>query len=256
MPEAQQPESARTGTALAEPWLSLRSLLSWFLGGLVLLGTSLSTLVLVPFVGIARLYPLLKGASALILRICGIRFKITGREHLDPNRAYLYMGNHVNLFDSLFILLGIPQQIVGVEKDTHFSWPVYGALIRSFGNIPVSQANTEKARESIRKAVETFRRGVSVVILPEGTRTRSGRTGEFKKGGFHLAIDAGATIVPFTILGAYEINATPGWKIKPGAVELIFHAPIPATDYDKDRLEALRDRVRATIVAPLEAGPA
>ena len=225
----------------------IRSILSWFVGSLVLASITLAALLM----PVSRFYPLVRHGSRLILWICGIKVILKNREKIDPQQSYLFMGNHVNIFDSVILAAYLPTQIVGVEKDIHFRWPVYGLLIKRFGNIPVSQANTESARKSIERATETLKKGNSVVILPEGTRTRTGNVGIFKKGGFHLAIDAKAMILPFTFKGAFKISQKGSKLIHPGTVELIFHDSIDASLYSKENLEELLAKVKAEVETPL-----
>jgi 1-acyl-sn-glycerol-3-phosphate acyltransferase len=198
-----------------------------------------------------KFFFLIQLSCRLILWICGVQVKIVYQDRLQPGKTYLYMGNHVNIFDIIIMGAYLPTYIVGLEKDTHFHWPIYGSIIKRFGNIPLSQGNTANALESIHQAEAALQSGTSVVIMPEGTRTRTGQMGIFKKGGFHLAIDAKATIMPFTLKGAFEINQKGNWRIKPGQIELIFCHPIEASDYSKETLPELRDRVKSAIASNL-----
>ena len=105
--------------------------------------------------------------------------------------------------------------------------------------VPVDRSNREAAIESVRAAAEVLRRGLNMVIYPEGTRSTDGRLLPFKKGPFHLAMEAGVPVVPVTILGTAECWPKGTWAMRPGKATLIFHPPIdPAGFADRDELMA------------------
>ena len=138
---------------------------------------------------------------SMLIRVMGIRLKVVGREHLDFDQTYLLMGNHQSLFDLFVIPAAIPLVFTGVEAARHFKIPVWGFLIRKWGCIPIQRKNLERARKSLALAKQTLESGLSIAILPEGHRTRTGKMGPFKKGPFHLAKATAAPLVPFGISG-------------------------------------------------------
>lgn len=210
-----------------------------------------STMILVMFIKPKKLFFLLRACSKAILVICGIKVVPINKQVLDPNKTYLFMGNHVNIFDHLVLISHLPV-FVGIEKDSHFKWPIYGGLARRFGNIPVTQGGSkEDTQRTMDKALETMKNGISVCILPEGTRTKTGQIGSFKKGGFHFAIDTRSTIIPVTIKDSFAIKRKGNWLIKPGTVELVFSEPVDTTQYPKENLVDLLELVKSRIEAPL-----
>lgn len=185
--------------------------------------------------------------------MAGIKVRASGMERVDWNKAQVFMANHESLLDHLGLLLILPGRIVGVEKSENFKVPIYGALARAWGNIPIVRNDPVKAREAIQVAVETLQAGVSILVMPEGTRTRTGEMNPFKKGGFHLAKDAASAIVPFTINGAYELNPGDDWRVQPGTMEFVFGDAISTDGYAKDHLDPLVERVRGVIVGNMRA---
>jgi 1-acyl-sn-glycerol-3-phosphate acyltransferase len=139
-----------------------------------------------------------------------------------------------------------------MELETHFRVPVYGWLMKSFGNVPVpaapSRASLERMREHARKAIAA---GTSLVVFPEGTRTRSGNVGPFKAGSFRLAIELGLPVVPVSIEGAYALKRVGSWRLSPATVVVRLHAPIETkglTDADARELaERVREIVREAV---------
>ncbi len=196
-------------------------------------------------------FGLIKAMCRSALRLVGINVRVSGLQHVDNQRQYLLMGNHPSMLDPFFVAIALPHFAVAVEKAANFKIPVYGRIVARWGNIPIHKDDPVRARQAIALATERFRQGKSLVILPEGTRSKDGRLGPFKKGGFHLAIDTGATILPFTIKGAFPVFPSGGWRIHPGVVEVVFGAPLSAEGVSRDRLDALLAETRSRIEAPL-----
>lgn len=180
---------------------------------------------------------------------CGIRIKVIGAERVDWSRSHVFMGNHQNLLDPFALVVSIPHHMVGIEKRENQRLPLYGAASKAWGNIPIDRADPEAARETIAEATERLKHGKSIVILPEGTRSKDGRIGPFKKGGFHMALGAGADIVPFTFNGAYQLMRNGDWRLRPGEIEVVFGEAIATEGYDRERLDELVAAVREAICA-------
>src|SRR5262249_44174859 len=138
--------------------------------------------------------------------LAGIRVRVSGLEHLSRGKPYVLMGNHVNFLDPFMLCVGMPVPTVALEKNKNFGIPIYGWVMRRWGTLSVDRGKPEQARLDLARAGEILRRdGSWLILFPEGTRTRDGRVGPFKKGGFHLALSTGVEIVPFTQNGARDI---------------------------------------------------
>ena len=181
------------------------------------------------------------------LRSLFIRVKIHGIEKINPTDTYLFMSNHVNIFD-VFLLYGhIPNFARGVEQERHFNWPFWGKVITRFGNIPIHQTKLKSALKSLDKAEEAINSGTSIIILPEGHRTRSGEMRTFMRGPFLLAQKTKADIVPIAIVGAYEIKTVNHWLIKPGTIHFVFGDVIPYNETKDLSSRELKDLVKNKI---------
>ncbi len=200
----------------------------------------------------------IKFCCRTVLFCCGIRVKVRGRENFDPHRQYILMMNHVNFFDPFVFYAGYPGQARGIEEQKHFKWPVYGPVIRRIGQVPVDRKNSRKARESLNRAAALIREkhDYSFLILPEGTRTRDGRLGPFKRGGFVLAIESGLDILPLVQLGSFRINRKGSRLVRPGRVDYIIEAPVSTAGFAKENHDELVELVRARMLAHLEDGAA
>jgi 1-acyl-sn-glycerol-3-phosphate acyltransferase len=181
-----------------------------------------------------------------------IRVKTSGLNNFDPNKTYVFMSNHVNIFD-VFLLPGyIPNFARGVEQERHFNWPVWGKVTSRFGNIPINQTKLKSALNSLKLAEQAINGGTSIIILPEGHRTRDGEMRPFMRGPFLLAQKTKADIIPVAIIGAYEIKSVNHWLIRPGTLQLVFGETITNEKTKHLSSKELRDLVKEKIQALID----
>jgi 1-acyl-sn-glycerol-3-phosphate acyltransferase len=188
----------------------------------------------------------------LIIRAFGGRVTVEGLEHIDPQKTYLFMPNHVSLFDVPLVGGYIPNYARGVEAAEQFNWPLIGWFIRSIGNIPIDRSSVHASWSSLEKAAEQIRNGKSIIIMPEGTRTRSGAMSDLKKLPFRLAQIAGVDIVPIGFSGLYRFKPRHSWIIKPGPIKLKIGEPIPYEQVKALALPELSAMVRERIEQLIE----
>ena len=232
----------------------LTSIIGYLLGPVVLLLAAL-LISLQSVAGNQRLFDRqAKALSRLIPMFFGIRVRTCGRENFDPGKALVFMANHVNIFDPIILYGRIPNFVRAVELESHFSWPVWGFIIRRLGNIPISHTNVARALESLEAARKAVLSGTSIGILPEGHRTRNGHLGPFKRGAFRFAKAAGTDIVPIALRGLWERKTVHSLRVIPGTVELIFGAPVTAGEAASMSERELRDLVSSRIAGLLENG--
>ena len=198
---------------------------------------------------------LIKAGCRVVLTVCGVRVRTSGRENFLPGRQYVLMMNHVNFFDPLVFYAAFPGLARGVEEESHFRWPVYGGTIRRIGMFPISRKDTQRAIETLRRAAAWVRSrpGFSFAVLPEGTRTRDGHLSPFKRGGFLLAVETGLDILPVVQSGAYLIAHKGSLLIRPGRVELAIQPAVSTTGYTKENIGELVEQVRRVFLERLGA---
>lgn len=199
-----------------------------------------------------RAWATTRAMSRAMLAVLGVRLTVRGGEALDPQAHYLYMCNHQSRLDPYLLDVALPHKAVGIEHDTNFRYPLYGLLISRWGNIPVSHEDHAQAMAAMHLAARLHRAGRSLVIFPEGVLTRTGRLGPFKSGGFHLAVEAEAQVVPVTIAGAFERAPGTSWLVRPGDVSVTLGAPMPAAGQPIEVLEAA---VRTAMLDALGEAP-
>lgn len=190
------------------------------------------------------------GIARLGLRWVGISPKLSGLEHIDRSRQYLFLANHVSNLDPVMLLPEIPVKIAVFIKRPLMRIPILGYCMRLSSFIPVDRAgDIEGARASIRRAAEVLASGLSVVSFVEGTRSKDGRLLPFKKGPFYLAMDANMPIIPVSIYGTEKMMPKGRLSVRRGEANIVFHAPI-WPDHYQDR-ESLMQAVRNSIASAL-----
>jgi 1-acyl-sn-glycerol-3-phosphate acyltransferase len=198
--------------------------------------------------------------SRLVLGVPGVKLKVEQRTPLDPKRSYVFMGNHASMIDIWAVFIGAPVSFRFIAKKQLARIPLFGWAMWAGRFIFIDRQNAAAARRSIDEAARRIKAGQSVVIFPEGTRTRDGRLRPFKKGGFHLAIDSGADIVPMAIHGSRALMPRGAMLLRPGVVRLELGEPIPTAGLgaaDRDRmLRLVRERIAAMLGEPSEPAPA
>jgi len=187
--------------------------------------------------------------SETLVRQAGIRIEVSGREHLVPGEAYVVMSNHQSHYDIpvLYQSLKIPLRMVA--KKEIFQIPFMAGAMRAAGFVEVDRGNRESAITTLRSARDRLDQAVSIWIAPEGTRSKTGRMGQFKKGGFHLARQSGLRILPVTIEGTRFTLPSGGMKVTRGqAARVSIEPPIAPADFaGPEGLTVLMGAVRAAI---------
>jgi 1-acyl-sn-glycerol-3-phosphate acyltransferase len=230
----------------------LRTLFGWFIFLLttITLGTAAIIVSLFDRSGnlphlIARLW------GRIQLRTTGTRVKIRGLEFMDRHRSYILVSNHRSSFD-IFALLGyIPIQFRWTAKAELFRMPFMGWAMSRIGYIPIERASPKKAYRSMLQAAEKVKRGVSIIIFPEGTRSLDGKLQVFKKGVFLIALKSQAPILPIAIRGTEKILQKGDWRTHPGDVEILIDAPIATAGFSPRDEAALSDSVRNALMKHL-----
>jgi 1-acyl-sn-glycerol-3-phosphate acyltransferase len=197
------------------------------------------------------LYGLARFGVRVSCRLAGIRVVLEGTEHLRAPRNTILMPNHTSHLDAALLFGLLPVEFKAVVKRELYRFPFVHYCLKFAGFIDVNRKDPIQSKRAIARAVESLKAGSNFIIFPEGTRSRTGQLGEFKKGGFVVAIDAGSRIVPVAILGAHLLLPPGGFRIRPGTVRVRVLDPENAASYsyeERDRLMVVvRDRIAAAL---------
>ena len=164
------------------------------------------------------------------------------------NGPYIYMFNHVSMFDQFMIGAYIPHYITAIAAIEIFKYPIWGFIIRKYGVIPIIRQKIRKAINSLNLAEEAIKSGTSFLISPEGTRTLTGDIGPFKKGPFHLAKNTNATIVPLALKGGFKAKKKSDWRVQPGILTVVFGDPIKSSQFETLSIKDLQKLVLKKIL--------
>jgi 1-acyl-sn-glycerol-3-phosphate acyltransferase len=188
-----------------------------------------------------------------IIFFSGAKVRVVRSPGFDPQKTSFFVSNHVNLFDPFSLYCAIPQFVRGWELESHFAIPIYGWLMKRFGNVPVPDVRRPSDLKRMwRLTRDAINGGTSLIVFPEAKRTRDGRVNEFQDGAFRVAQQLEIPIVPVSIVGAHKHHLTGNWMFWPATITIHLHDTIDTTGMSKEEVPELRRRVRETVERPVE----
>jgi len=190
------------------------------------------------------LYRAGQGGAWLGLKLAGVRYRVVGKQNVDPEQNYVFMPNHQSNLDPSVVMLAIGRDLRFMAKASLFRIPVLGQAMLGGGFVPVERDVREKAMAAVDAAAVELQRGHDFLIFPEGTRSPDGRMLPLKKGPFILAIRAQVAIVPVAVRGTAALWPKGTMKIRPGDVTVEILDPIPTAGLETDSRHAIRDVVQ------------
>ncbi len=176
-----------------------------------------------------------------------MRVHIRGQHHIAPKQSYVIVSNHQSQYDILLMYGWLGTDFRWVMKKELRRVPVLGLACEKLGHIYVDRSDSAAAVASLNAARKKLVNGTSVVFFPEGTRSRDGELGLFKKGAFRMALDLGLPILPVTIRGTRAILRPDTLDIFPGSAGMIIHPPVAVKDYSREDLPELIENIRNII---------
>jgi 1-acyl-sn-glycerol-3-phosphate acyltransferase len=234
-------------------WEILRSIFLWGMSWLNFL-ISVPILIALAVVLDPRKHDWLqRGLCKRIAFFSGAKVVLKAAPGFDPQLTSIFMVNHVNLLDPFMLYCVIPQLVRGWELESHFRIPIYGWLMKRFGNVPVPDVRSPKDLKRLwRMTKEAIDGGISLIIFPEAKRTRDGHVNKFEQGGFRLAQQLGVPIVPASLVGSFHHLRTGHWILRPTTITVVLHDTIETKGMNKEDVPTLVERVREIVSAPVE----
>jgi putative phosphoserine phosphatase/1-acylglycerol-3-phosphate O-acyltransferase len=182
----------------------------------------------------------------LATSLAGVDLRVEGEEHLWSHRPAVFIFNHQSALDAVLMIKMLRRDVTGVGKKEIRRNPIFGPLFGAAGVVFVDRADRGKAIEALKPAVEALRRGRSLVIAPEGTRSPTPRLRRFKKGAFHMAMQAGVPIVPVVFRNVLDALPRDAFIVRPATVEALVLPPVDTSRWTAasldDEIRTLRDR--------------
>ena len=179
--------------------------------------------------------------------IVPVRVTVRGREHVTPGQSYIVVANHESHFD-IFVLWGnLRMDARWVMKKELRRIPLFGLAGKLGGNIYIERGYTKAAYEDLEQARKMLVDGVSLIMFPEGSRSRDGKLGRFRKGAFVLSRNLGIPLLPVSLVGTRSILPPGTLNLLPGHVTVFIHEPVPVEGYSDENLDSLISTVQTAI---------
>lgn len=189
-----------------------------------------------------------------LMWIAGADVTVEGKENVPLDKPVVFVANHASHLDIGCLCGALPVNLHFIGKKELMYFPIVGWYMLIAGHIFIDRKSRKKAAESLKQAAIKIRDGKSVVMYAEGTRSVNGEIGVFKKGAFHLAMQAGVQIVPVSLSGTEKVWPKSPNKITPGKVMIKIGKPIDSTKYTKETLKDFVADARNIIVAMHKEG--
>ena len=188
--------------------------------------------------------------SGVLLREVGASWEVSDTHNvtIKPGRPHIIMANHRSYFDIPLSFVSLPGSIRMLAKKELFKVPIWGQGMKAAEFISIDRHDLDQALKDLAEARQIMQSGVVLWVAPEGTRSRTGRLGDFKKGGFMLALQTGAIIIPVGIQGSETILPPDTFDFVLGRkIEVNIGEPIDASLYNIEQRDALMQNVRHAI---------
>lgn len=169
--------------------------------------------------------------------LAGIDLRVEGEEHLWSHRPAVFIFNHQSALDAILMMKLIRRDVTGIGKMELKNNPIFGPIFTAAGVVFVDRANSARAIEALKPAVDALKEGRSLVIAPEGTRSPTPTLGRFKKGAFHLAMQAGVPIVPVVFRNVIDAFPKDARVVRPATIEAVVLPPVSTMDWTVDGLD-------------------
>jgi len=191
-------------------------------------------------------------AFSRVLDISRSDLRIVYDENFSDQRTSVFCFNHTNVLDAHTACATIPQPFVGLMLAWHFKVPGYGWMMKATHGIPVHPASAGRTDELIAEARDRVSKGLSILVFPEGHRTKTGKVGRYKRGMFFMARGAGIPVVPVAVRGMYEVNQKGSMLIEPGRVDVYCGPQIETDGLDDEGIAALAAAVQHAVAEYVE----
>jgi 1-acyl-sn-glycerol-3-phosphate acyltransferase len=201
----------------------------------------------------AMMYKVAQFWARTLIKLVGCPVTVTGREHIPKKEGICFVSNHSSIFDIVLLLAYAGRPIGFVAKKELSLIPLLNIWILLIGGLYIDRNSPRKAVKSIRAGVERIKAGGSMIIFPEGHRSKGRGLLPFRSGAFKLATLSGAPLVPVAITGSYDVFEKT-YRVLAHPVRVVFHEPVYTADIPvMDRRAVLSERVRAVIADALES---
>lgn len=182
-----------------------------------------------------------------IMKLSGAKVTVIGEENIPKDKTILFVSNHQGNFDIPLLMSSIDVPKGFIAKKELETWPIISTWMKYLNCIFMDRSNLRKSAQAIIQGTKLLKDGYSMVIFPEGTRSKGGPIKDFKAGSFKLATKSKCLIIPVTINGTYKLLEANNNRVKAANVELVIHPAIDVTKLEKEELENLNETVHSIV---------
>ncbi len=183
--------------------------------------------------------------------LAGVRVRVKGAEKIDPGETYVFLSNHQSNADIPVLTHVLARDYRALMKKEMMRLPILSIILKHAKFVTVDRSDPNQAHSSIDRGAALLRQGYSFIAFPEGTRSRNGRLGDFKKGVFVMALKSQRPVLPITVVHSNRIQPVGAFKLKPGFVDVIIHDPIATSGMTTEDRDHLMSQTRAAIASAL-----
>lgn len=217
----------------------------WPIMVVLTLFTAVFTMIFVPFRNAEFVHRVQQFWSRSFYRLMFLPVTVEGLEHIQPGQSYVFVSNHQSMFDVWLIYGWLPVIFKWLMKAELRRVPFVGIACKAAGHIFVDRKNPKAAMESMEDIKKQLKDGVCTVIFPEGTRTKDGQVGRFKRGAFQIALDLKLPIIPISLSGCYDVLPKGKPFVYRRPVRMYVGEPIDITQFENnnDAIDFVRNKV-------------
>ena len=217
----------------------------WPIMVVLTLFTAVFTMIFVPFRNAEFVHKVQQFWSRSFYRLMFLPVTVEGLEHIQPGQSYVCVSNHQSMFDVWLIYGWLPVIFKWLMKAELRKVPFVGIACKAAGHIFVDRKNPKAAMESMEDIKKQLKDGVCTVIFPEGTRTKDGQVGRFKRGAFQIALDLKLPIIPISLSGCYDVLPKGKPFVYRRPVRMYVGEPIDITQFENnnDAIDFVRNKV-------------
>ncbi len=189
--------------------------------------------------------------AGTLLKLAGARVSVIGVENVPADRTVLFVSNHQGSFDIPLLLACIEKPKAFIAKVELLKMPIINKWMKHMNCVFLDRKDMRQSVRAINQAQEYLREGYSMVVFPEGTRSKGAIIGEFRAGSLRAAVKANVPIVPVTIKGSYKLLEQNGFWIKPADIEIVISKPIETSQLSKEQIMGLQEQTHSIIASQL-----
>ena len=191
-----------------------------------------------------------------LLKTNGIHLRLDGTENLKKDQSYILVSNHASILDIPALISAFPFPVRFLAKKSLLWFPIFGWVMYFSRHILIDRQSAQSALRSLKTAPSLLKKGISIIVFPEGTRSPDGEVKGFKRGAFLLAQHSKFPVIPVSIAGTYEMLPRHSWYFWPGTMHIHMGEPISTRNLSRQESRALMRKVRETIIENLKKGAA